>query len=305
MPKPVEIEFLLRDKLSGGLNAAGKSVETLGDRVERVSQSITERIAEQREQVRYVEQCLKDLRRQYDKLAPGKAQVEMRAEIDACTRALDEDKAVLAGLRSEHEKNSATARGLTMELRQLLGAMAKMRLEGRQNSQEYQTMAQRAALLQDTLGDLRTQTKILAHDNSGLQGLMSGVNGVSGAFTMATGIMGAFASENENLVKVQTRVQSVLAITMGLQQVMNALNKDSAFRLVTVAKMKNLLSAANKKLAVSLGISNAAASALMATLTLGLSAVITGLVVLWNKYSDSQAEAAAKAKERVEIEKGT
>lgn len=303
MPKPVEIEFLMRDKLSGGLNAAGKSVETLGDRVERVSQSITERIAEQREQVRYVEQCLKDLRRQYDRLGPGKAQAEMRAEIDACTQALNEDKAVLAGLRSEHEKNAATARGLTMELRQLQGAMAKMRLEGRQNSQEYQTMAQRAALLQDTLGDLRTQTKILAHDNSGLQGLMSGVNGVSGAFTMATGIMGAFASENENLVKVQTRVQSVLAITMGLQQVMNALNKDSAFRLVTVVKMKNMLTAANTRLATSLGISTAAASALMATLTLGLSAVVTGLIVLWDRYSDSQEKAAAKAKERVEIEK--
>ena len=42
MPKPVEIEFLMRDKLSGGLDAAGKSAEALGDRVERVSQSITE-----------------------------------------------------------------------------------------------------------------------------------------------------------------------------------------------------------------------------------------------------------------------
>lgn len=303
MPKPVEIEFLMRDKLSGGLNAAGKSAEALGDRVERVSQSITERIAAQREQVRYVEQCLKDLRRQYDRLGPGKAQTEMRAEIEACTRALEEDKAVLNGLRSEHEKNSATARGLTMELRQLQGAMAKMRLEGRQNSQEYQTMAQRAALLQDTLGDLRTQTKILSHDNAGLQGLISGASGVAGAFTMATGIMGAFASENENLVKIQTRVQSVLAITMGLQQVMNALNKDSAFRLVTVVKMKNLLTAANTRLAASLGISTAAASALMATLTLGLSAVITGLIVLWDRYSDSQEAAAAKAKERVEIEK--
>ena len=303
MPKPVEIEFLMRDKLSGGLDAAGKSAETLGDRVERVSQSITERIAAQREQVRYVEQCLKDLKHQYDKLAPGKAQTEMRAEIEACTRALEEDKATLSGLRSEHEKNSATARGLTMELRQLLGTMAQMRLEGRQNSKEYQTMAQRAALLQDTLGDLRTQTKILAHDNSGLQGLMSGVSGVAGAFTMATGIVGAFASENENLVKIQTRVQSVLAITMGLQQVMNALNKDSAFRLVTVVKMKNLLTAANHRLAAALGISNAAASALMATLTLGLSAVITGLVVLWDRYSDSQEAAAQKAKERVEIEK--
>lgn len=300
MPKPVEIEFLMRDKLSGGLDAAGKSAEALGDRVERVSQSITERIAAQREQVRYVEQCLKDLRRQYDRLGPGKAQTEMRAEIEACTRALEEDKAVLNGLRSEHEKNSATARGLTMELRQLQGAMAKMRLEGRQNSQEYQTMAQRAALLQDTLGDLRTQTKILSHDNAGLQGLISGASGVAGAFTMATGIMGAFASENENLVKIQTRVQSVLAITMGLQQVMNALNKDSAFRLVTVVKMKNLLTAANTRLAASLGISTAAASALMATLTLGLSAVITGLIVLWDRYSEA---AAAKAKERVEIEK--
>lgn len=303
MPKPVEIEFLMRDKLSGGLDAAGKSAEALGDRVERVSQSITERIAAQREQVRYVEQCLKDLRRQYDRLGPGKAQTEMRAEIEACTRALEEDKAVLNGLRSEHEKNSATARGLTMELRQLQGAMAKMRLEGRQNSQEYQTMAQRAALLQGTLGDLRTQTKILSHDNAGLQGLISGASGVAGAFTMATGIMGAFASENENLVKIQTRVQSVLAITMGLQQVMNALNKDSAFRLVTVVKMKNLLTAANTRLAASLGISTAAASALMATLTLGLSAVITGLIVLWDRYSDSQEAAAAKAKERVEIEK--
>lgn len=303
MPKPVEIEFLMRDKLSGGLDAAGKSAEALGDRVERVSQSITERIAAQREQVRYVEQCLKDLRRQYDQLGPGKAQTEMRAEIEACTRALEEDKAVLNGLRSEHEKNSATARGLTMELRQLQGAMAKMRLEGRQNSQEYQTMAQRAALLQDTLGDLRTQTKILSHDNAGLQGLISGASGVAGAFTMATGIMGAFASENENLVKIQTRVQSVLAITMGLQQVMNALNKDSAFRLVTVVKMKNRLTAANTRLAASLGISTAAASALMATLTLGLSAVITGLIVLWDRYSDSQEAAAAKAKERVEIEK--
>lgn len=303
MPKPVEIEFLMRDRLSGGLDAAGKSAETLGERVERVSQSITERIAEQREQVRYVEQCLKDLKREYDKLAPGKAQTEMRAEIEACTRALEEDKAVLAGLRSEHEKNSATARGLTMELRQLLGNMAKMRLEGKQNTLEYEAMAKRAALLQDTLGDLRTQTKILAHDNSGLQGLMNGASGVAGAFSMATGVMGAFASENENLVKIQTRVQSVLAITMGLQQVMNTLNKDSAFRLVTVVKMKNLLTAANHRLAAALGISNGAATALMATLTLGLSAVITGLIVLWNRYSDSQEEAAQKAKERVEIEK--
>jgi len=34
----------------------------------------------------------------------------------------------------------------------------------------------------------------------------------------------------------------------------------------------------------------------------GLSAVITGLIVLWDKYSDAQEAAAEKAKERVKIE---
>ena len=300
--KPVEIEFLMRDKLSPGVDKATKATESLGDKAERVSKSITDRIADQKEQIQYVESCLKDLKKQYDNLAPGKGQIEMRAEIDACTKALQEDKNILASLEAEHDKTAASTKRLSMQLREMLDAMARMRLEGKQNTKEYEEMAAKAATLSDTIGDLRTQTNILAHDNSGLQGVMSGVNGLSGLFTVATGAMGVFASENEDLIKIQTRVQSVMAITMGLQQVMNALNKDSAFRLVTVVKMKKMLTAANTKLAVSLGISNAAATALMATLTLGLSAVITGLIVLWDKYSDAQEEAAEKAKERVKIE---
>ena len=300
--KPIEIEFIMRDKLSDGVDKATKSTGSLGDRAEQVSKSITDRIAEQKEQIKYVESCLKDLKKQYDNLAPGKAQMEMRAEIDACTKALQEDKNILASLEAEHDKTAASSKRLSMQLREMQDTMARLRLEGKQNTKEYQDMAAKAATLSDTIGDLRTQTNILANDNAGLQGVISGANGLSGAFTMATGLMGAFASENEDLIKIQTRVQSVMAITMGLQQVMNTLNKDSAFRLVTVVKMKKLLTAANTKLAVSLGISNAAATALMATLTLGLSAVITGLVVLWDKYSDAQEQAAEKAKERVKIE---
>ena len=283
--KPVEIEFIMRDKLSPGIDKAGKSAETLGDKAEQVSKSITDRIAAQKEQIKYVESCLKDLKKQYDNLAPGKAQLEMRAEIDACTKALQEDKNILSSLEAEHDKASVSTKRLSMQLREMQDAMARLRLEGKQNTKEYAEMADKAAVLADTIGDLRTQTNILANDDAALQGVMSGVNGLSGLFTTATGVMGIFASENEDLIKIQTRVQSVMAVTMGLQQVMNTLNKDSAFRLVTVVKMKKLLTAANTKLAVSLGISNAAATALMATLTLGLSAVITGLIVLWDKYT--------------------
>lgn len=300
--KPVEIEFLMRDKLSPGLDKAGKAAETLGERAERVSRSLKDRIDEQKARIRYVENDLKNLKKQYDRLAPGQAQLEMRAEINACSKALQEEKAYLTALETEHDKTSASSKRLTTELRQMNEEMARMRLEGRRDSEEYREMSSKAAELSDTLGDLRTQTSILANDNAGLQGVMSAVNGVSGAFTAATGIMGIFASENENLAKIQTQVQSVMAVTMGLQQVMNTLNKDSAFRLVTVAKAKELLTNANTKLATSLGISNAAASALMATLTLGLSAAITGGIVLFEKYSSAQEKAAQKSKELMEIE---
>lgn len=300
--KPVEIEFLMRDKLSPGLEKAGQSAESLGERADKVAKDITSRIAAQKEEIRRVENDLKSLKKQYEALAPGRAQLEMRAEIEACSKALEEDKLILSSLEEEHRKNATSTKRLSMELRELLDTMARMRIEGKQNTREYEDLASKAALLSDTIGDLRTQTNILAHDDAGLQGVMDGINGLSGAFTVATGVMGVFASENEELAKIQTRVQSVMAITMGLQQVFNTLNKDSAFRLVTVRKAKDLLTAANTRLAVSLGISNAAATALMATLTAGLSLVVTGLVIAWNKYADAQEEAAEKARELMETE---
>ena len=266
------------------------------------NKSLTDKITEQKAVVKQVEADVRALQKAYEKAAPGNAQSTALAELNAAKKALEEDKAILAELTAEQEKNKESNKRLSRQLRELQNDMARMRLNGEQNTEEYRQMAEKAAQLSDTLGDLRAQTSILANDDANLQGFISGVNGLSGAFTTATGVMSLFASENENLMKVQARVQSVMAITMGLQQLFNALNKDSAFRLVTVTKVKNLLTAANYRLATSLGISNVAATALMATLTLGLSVVITGLIVAWNKYSDAQEEAARKAQERVEIE---
>ena len=266
------------------------------------NKSLTDRITEQKAVVKQVEADVRALQKAYEKAAPGHAQSAALSELNAAKKALQEEKAILGELTAEQEKNKESNRRLAMQLRDLQNTMTRMRMNGEQNTEEYRRIAAEASHLADTLADVKRQTGILANDDANLQGFISGVNGLSGAFTTATGVMSLFAGENENLMKVQARVQSVMAITMGLQQLFNALNKDSAFRLVTVTKVKNLLTAANYRLATSLGISNAAATALMATLTLGLSVVITGLVVAWNKYSDAQEEAARKAQERVEIE---
>ena len=310
--KVLEEERAALEGLEKEHREAEKSVRSLREEYSRIrleeeraavsGKSLTERIREQKEVIGQIESDIKSLEKAYQGAAPGKAKVAALNELNAAKRALEEEKGALAGLQAEQEKVREGGKRLSLQLRELQDNMARLRLEGKQDTEEYRKMAQQAALLSDTLADLNTQTKILSHDDANLQGFMSGVSGLAGLFTTATGALSLFASENENLAKIQTRVQSVMAITMGLQQVFNTLNKDSAFRLVTVVKMKNLLTAANTRLAVALGISTGAAQALMATLTLGLSAVITGLIVLWDRYSDAQEKAAEKAKERVKIE---
>ena len=310
--KVLEEERAALEGLEKEHREAEKSVRNLRKEYERISleeeraaagsKSLTDKIRKQKEVIGQIESDIKSLEKAYQGAAPGKAKVAALDELNAAKKALEEEKGVLSGLQAEQEKTRAGSKRLSMQLRELQDSMARMRLEGKQDTEEYRKMAQQAALLSDTLADLNTQTKILSNDDANLQGFMSGVSGLAGLFTTATGALSLFASENENLAKIQTRVQSVMAITMGLQQVFNTLNKDSAFRLVTVVKMKNLLTAANARLAVALGISTGAAQALMATLTLGLSAVITGLVVAWDRYSTAQEKAAEKAREMVKIE---
>ncbi|MDH6357243.1 hypothetical protein [Parabacteroides sp. PF5-9] len=289
--KPVEIEFLMRDKLSDGMEKAGQNAASMGDKVAASSEQIKAQIKETRENIKHTENDLKSLEKQLSKAAPGGQWMELSAEITACKKVLEEERTALAHLESQHDSTAGSAKRLSLQLREMYEQMATMRLNGQKDTQQYKELEAAAANLADTIGDVRAQTNILAHDNSGLQGLISGASGVAGAFTMATGVMGVFASENEDLMRIQTKVQSVMAITMGLQQVMNTLNQDSAFRLVTVTKAKTLFAAANTRLAVALGISNVAAKALMATLTLGLSVAIGAVIYLWDQFSSKQAAA--------------
>lgn len=298
----LEKEHAVAEKAVQGLRKEYEKISLSEERATAENQTLTDRIREQKAVIKQVEADVKALEKAYRDAAPGNSQLTILDELNAAKKALQEDKNLLSSYQAEQERTRVSSKRLSMQLRELQDNMAKMRLEGKKDTDEYHKMAAEAANLSDTIADLNTQTKILSNDDANLQGFMSGVSGLAGIFTTATGALSLFASENENLAKIQTRVQSVMAITMGLQQVFNTLNKDSAFRLVTVVKMKNLLTAANTRLATSLGISTVAAQALMATLTLGLSVVITGLIVAWDKYSDAQEKAAEKAQERVKIE---
>ena len=209
---------------------------------------------------------------------------------------LDQEDAAIRRQYDEATKVAQAHGSIRSQLRECREQLALMEADGKRGTEEYKRMQQEAGRLTDAMGDAAAQARILAHDNGKLQGFISGISGVTGAITAAQGAMSLFIGENENLQKAMLKVQSLMSITMGLQQVYNTLNKDSAFMLVIVAKAKDALTAANARLAAALGISTVAAQALMAALTLGLSAAITAIIVLISKFSSESAK-AKKAQE--------
>lgn len=208
---------------------------------------------------------------------------------------LQEEKA-LKKQKETAEKNVSTQISLRTQLRNVREELALLEANGQRGTEAFKKLQQEAGRLTDAIGDATTQARIFSHDNRGLQGMISGLSGVVGAFSAAQGAVALFVGENEDLQKVMLKVQSLMSITIGLQQVANTINKDSAFMLTTVAKAKELLAAATNKLTIALGGSTIVAKALMATLTLGLPVAITVIIAALSKLQSKQAE-AKKAQE--------
>lgn len=136
------------------------------------------------------------------------------------------------------EKSANSQVSLRTRLRQLREELVMMEASGQRGTAQYRALQEEAGKLTDAWSDATAQATILAHDQRGMQGLISGLSGVAGAFSVAQGTMSLFAGENEDLQKIMVKVQSLMAITIGLQQIQQTLNKDSAFTLVTLNGLK-------------------------------------------------------------------
>lgn len=136
--------------------------------------------------------------------------------------------------------NTAQAHvSLRQQIRALKEEMADAVANGiDEQSEAYKRMVNELGRLQDIQGDIQSQGSVLANDEATFAGVLSGLNGVVGGFTAAQGAAALFAEENEDLQKIMLKVQSLMSITMGLQQVAQTLNKDSAFSLITLNKAK-------------------------------------------------------------------
>ena len=152
---------------------------------------------------------------------------------------------------SEVAKNTQQHESLRQKIKALKEEMADLIANGiDEQSDAYKNLSAELGRLTDIQGDIAQQGKVLANDEQQIAGLVQGLGGLSGAFSAAQGAVALFGDENEDLQKIMLKVQSLMAITMGLQQVQQTLNKDSAFQLVTLNGLREWW---NKLLAIGAG----------------------------------------------------
>ena len=191
-------------------------------------------------------------------------------EADAIQRQISALKQVEKGLQDQDQalvKLSADTDDHKNKLDNATGAQVRFRTEilnvkqkmmelaqaGKQATPEYAELTEEAKRLSDAMYAANQQVKILTSvKGQALQGIVSGLSGIAGAASVAQGAVGLFADKNEELQQIMLKVQSLMAITIGLQQVSQMLHSTSAFRLTFLAKAQSAYTA-------SMAVSNRAA----------------------------------------------
>ena len=146
--------------------------------------------------------------------------------------------------RFERIQNSTAP--LRRRLRELQGIMAQMNLDGLHDTDVFARIAAEAASYSDSIGDARQAIRLLSSDTAMLDAGIEAFQGLAGAASIATGVMGMLGSENEDVQNAILKVQSAIGILNGVQAIANTLNKDSILML----KLKQFWESANAKTTV-------------------------------------------------------
>lgn len=206
-----------------------------------------------------------DYRALQDRADAIKGEVTVRKqllnELRNQSNALEDEAQKIEKAAQEAENAAQSHVSFRTRLREVREELMQLELAGDTSSERYKQLQAQMGELSEAMDAVTTQQNMLKRGERMWDGLLSGLSGVSGAFSAAQGAVALFSGENENLQKIMLKVQSLMAVTIGLKEVQLALDKDEAFQLVTINGLKEWW---NKLLAIGRGEQVAATAATVA-----------------------------------------
>lgn len=285
-----------RDKFKKDIDAILKDVVGLDKAVQKTDfiGVVKENLNIQKEVIKTLKSDIKDLYSTIEKTAPGIAQNNLIAEVKILEAELNAEVKTLAELEAEIKKSDEAHKSLGVQLQAVKAEMQKLRLEGKENTEQYRQLEEKATKYQASINDVNKSITTLS--KGGFQPLSSLLSEVTGAFSLGAGAVALFTGENENLSKITEKLNAITAIAVGAQN----LNTQA---MATSATISGFFSNASQRLAVSIGISTAAARAFLLTITGGLIVAIPALIYLYDRYISQNSKLAKTQKDLNEATK--
>lgn len=292
--EPVYIDIKLRQDVDKEAEKATQAIDKLEseslEASRRAEQELRESIALQKQHLARLQADIARMKMEMQNSGDWNKSL-LKEPLEKLQAELIDETEGLHHLQAELQLTSQAKESLARKIYHVKDAMAKLRMEGNESSQAYSELSQQLEDLNDAYQEVNKEQQMMTKGAGQLEGIIGGLQAVSGAVASVVGAIGLVNGESEKYQRIQTKVQSLLAITIGLQQVHQAVSATSAFRLKTLTAVTALYTRAVKWLSVALKISEVNAKRMMAALTMGLSIVITWAVSALDKFVSKQKEA--------------
>jgi hypothetical protein len=156
----------------------------------------------------------------------------------------DVNKEIALKVTTDTSQTNSAFKSTKQELRETQKAMVDLALAGKQGTEEFKRLEQRAGVIKDTIGDMGQRVNNLANDTPRLELLTQAATGIAGGFAIAQGAAALFGDENEEVQKAIMKTQGAMTLLNGVQSIANVLNKDAALGDMLAAKAKGVFTAA-------------------------------------------------------------
>jgi hypothetical protein len=184
----------------------------------------------------------------------------------------------------------ASVKSLRAQLKEAQADVVNLSEKFGQTSKEAQEAAKKAASLKDSIGDAKDLVDAFNPDAK-FKAFGQAVNGVTGGFAALQGAMGLIGVESEGVEKSLLKVQSALALSQGVDQV---LESRDAFKRFGAELQK--LPAIQKAITVAQRLWNIAVAANpIGVLVVAITAAIAGITALVSWFSASSSAAKKNA----------
>lgn len=290
--EPVQIDILLNSNVAEEGKKASTAIEELAEASLYAREETKKSLELQRGYLAKLREEYQGVQKQLSQIEfPTKEKEALQRTSNALIREIQDEEQGLKKLENEWAKMNRGYSDVQIRMRHTKEQMKLLSLAGKEQTAEYKRLrGELDELVKAQALITRTQTE-MAKGNQVWKGLGDAVTAFSGAASAAVGAWALLGGSQEEQAKVQTKLQSLMAITIGLQQVQNLLTETSTFRIQTVTKAKQLWTTANRNLASALKMSTASAQALTGALTLGLSVAIGVVIHLYDKWRARQQKA--------------